>query len=226
VIAVATGAAAAALSVSPVRLRLSGAATGTITITNAGDSAATVDARAAGFAVDRRGRPLVAAQRGPAAAWLRLRPARLVLPPRTTVAVAISSAVPARAAPGDHAAVVLFTTRASRTAGVAVRMRIGVVVFVRVAGRVVHRLELGPVKVRRRMLEATVENRGNVVERTRLRITVMRRGHVVARLRSAKRTLLPHSRGTERFHYPPRLEGWVTARIEAGPARRTMRVRL
>lgn len=225
-IAVATGVAAAALSVSPVRLRLTGAASRTITITNAGDAAATVDARPAGFAVDRRGRPLVAAQRGPAAGWLHLRPARLVLPPRGTAAVAISSIVPAAAPPGDHAAVVLFTTRTSRTAAVAVQMRIGVIVFVRVAGKVVHRLQIGPVRARRHALEATVRNRGNVVEGLRVRITVMRRRHILARLRAPRRTLLPHSRGTERLRYPKRLRGWVTARIEAGNVRRIVRLRL
>jgi hypothetical protein len=226
VIAVATGVAAAALSVSPVRIRLTGAVSRTITVTNAGNAAATVDASAAGFAVDRRGGPRVAAQRSPAAAWLRLRPARFVLAPGTAAAVAISSVIPKGAPPGDHAAVLLFTTGPSRTAGVAIRMRIGVVVFVRVAGKIVHQLELRRVEVRRRVLEATVANRGNVVERTRVLVTVSRSGHVLARLRSARRTFLPHSRGIERIRCPSRLRGWVTARIEAGTIRRTLRVRL
>jgi hypothetical protein len=226
VIAVATGAAAAALSVSPVRIRLTGVASRTIKIRNGGNAAATVDARAAGFAVDGRGRPLVAARRGPAVAWLRLRPRSVVLGPHGAAGVAISVVTPTGASPGDHAAIVLFATRAATTAGVAVRLQVGVVVLVRVPGRIVHRLELGRLRVRQRVLEAVVANRGNVVERTRVRIALSRHNHLLARLSSARRTLLPHSRGTARLRFPTRLRGWFTARLSAGAAHRTVRLQL
>ena len=220
VIAVATGAAAAALSVSPVRIWLTGAASRTITIRNGGNAAATVDARAAGIAVDGR-----------AGRWWRHGAGR---PPRGSacdraascsgrteqLGSAISVVTPTGASPGDHAAIVLFATRAATTAGVAVRLQIGVVVLVRVPGRIVHRLELGRLRVRQRVLEAVVTNRGNVVERTRVRIALSRHNHVLARLSSARRTLLPHSRGTARLRFPTRLRGWFTARLSAGAARR------
>ena len=225
-IAAATGVAAATLSVSPVRVRLTGAEGRTITIANAGNAATTIDTRAAGLAVDRRGRPQVASRRGPAAAWLRLRPRTFVLGPHEVTEVAVSALTPAGATPGDHAAVVLFATRASGAAGVAVRMQIGVVVIVRVAGRIVRRLELGRLSVRQRTLEAAVANRGNVVERMRIRIALTRRGHVVARLRSAPRTLLAHSHGTVRVRYPRRLRGLFVVRISAGAVQRTVRLRL
>lgn len=217
---------AAALSVSPVRIRLTRAASRTITITNAGNASATVDARPAGFVLDRRGKPTIARDRQPAAGWLRLQPPRVVLAPGGTAVVTVSSAAPAGALPGDHPALVLFTTLPPRTAGVAIRMRIGVVVLVRVAGRIVHRLELGSLKVRHRVLELVVANRGNVVERARVRIVLLRRGHVLARLGSVGRTLLPHSRGIERLRCSARLRGWVTARVEMGALRRTFRIRL
>lgn len=225
-IAAATGVAAAALSVSPVRIRLSGASSRTITITNAGDTTAAVEARPASFVLDRRGKPTIARERLEAAGWLHLRPRRLVLAPGGTAVVTVSSAAPAGALPGDHPALVLLTTQPPRAAGVAIRMQIGVVVFVRVAGRIVHRLELGTLRVRRRVLEAVVANRGNVVERTRVRVSLSRGGHVLARLGPVARTLLPHSRGIQRFRYRGRLRGWVTARVEAGTLLRTFRIRL
>jgi len=225
VIAAAAGV-AAALSVSPVRIRLTRAASRTITITNAGNASATVDARPAGFVLDRRGKPTIARDRQPAAGWLRLQPPRVVLAPGGTAVVTVSSAAPAGALPGDHPALVLFTTQPPRTAGVAIRMRIGVVVLVRVAGRIVHRLELGSLRVRRRVIELVVANRGNVAEYARVRIVLLRGGHVLARLGSAGRTLLPHSRGIEHFRHPRRVRGWVTARVEVGALRRTFRLRL
>ena len=217
---------AAALSVSPVRIRVSRAASRTITITNAGNAAALVDARPASFVLDRHGKPTIARERQPAAGWLRLQPRLLMLVPGGTAVVTVSSAAPAGALPGDHPALVLFTTQPPRAAGVAIRMRIGVVVFVRVGGRIVHRLELGALRVRHRVLELVVANRGNVVERTRVRIFLLRGSHVLARLGSDGRTLLPHSQGIERLRCSARLRGWVTARVEMGALRRTFRLRL
>lgn len=223
---VATVGVAAALSVSPVRMRLSGGAGRTITIMNAGRAPVAVNASTASFAVDRIGRPKVARQRRPAEGWLHLQPQRLVLGPGGTAAVTVSSAPPPGALPGDHPALVLFTTQPSRAAGVAVRMRVGVVVFVRVAGRIVHRVELGALRARRGVLELVVVNRGNVAERVHAQIVLLRRGRVLALLGSAGRPLLPHSRGIARFRHSLRLRGWVTARVEAGTLRRTYRIRL
>jgi hypothetical protein len=105
-------------------------------------------------------------------------------------------------------------------------MRIGVVVFVRVAGRIVHRLELAARGVRRHVLEVAVMNRGNVAERRRVRMSLSSKGHLLARRVSARRTWLPHSRGIVRFRYAGRLPRWVTARVEVGALRRTLRIRL
>jgi hypothetical protein len=226
VIAPAAGVAAAALSVTPVHLRLSGASSRTITVTNAGNTAAAVEARPGSFVLDRNGKPTLARERQPAARWLRLQPRRLVLVPGGSAVVTVTAAAPAGALPGDHPALVLLTTRPPRGAGVAIRVQIGVVVLVRVAGRIDHRLELGALRVRRRELEAAVVNRGNVAERVRLRVVLSRRGRFLVRLGSPARTLLPHSRTVERFRYRGRLRGWVTARVEAGTLRRTLRMRL
>jgi hypothetical protein len=224
VIAAAAGVAAAALSVSPVHIRMSGASSRTITITNASNAAAAVEARPGSFVLDRRGKPTIARERQPAAGWLRLRPRRLVLVPGGSAVIIVMSVAPVGALPGDHPALVVLTTQPPRGAGVAIRMQIGVVVFVRVAGRIVHRLELGALRARQHVLEAVVANRGNVVERVRVRVSLSRRGHVLARLGPVARTLLPYSRGIGRFRYRGRLRGWVTARVEAGELRRTFRI--
>ena len=230
-IVAATGVAAAALSVSPVRLRLTRSARRTITIRNTGDAATSIDVRAARFVLDPRGKPVVVPKRK-AEAWLRLRPRRLVLAAGAVAEVTVSSVVAAGARPGDHPALVLLTTQAPRapgvprTRGVTVRMRIGVVVFVRVEGRIVHRLRLGARHVRRRVLEAAVGNPGNVVESARVRVVLSRNGRVLARLRSAIRTFLPHSHAAVRFRCPARVRGRVTVRVEAGAWRGTARIRL
>jgi hypothetical protein len=226
VIAAAAGVAAAALSVTPVHFRLSGASSRTITVTNAGNAAAAVEAQPGSFVLDRRGKPMLARERQPASGWLRLRPRRLVLVPGGSAVVTVTAAAPAGALPGDHPALVLLTTQPPRAAAVGIRVQIGVVVFVRVAGRIVHRLELGALRVRRGMLEAAIVNRGNVVEPVRVRVSLFRGGHVLARLGPVARVLLPHSRGIERFRYRGRVRGWVTARVEAGALRRTFRIRL
>jgi hypothetical protein len=155
-----------------------------------------------------------------------LQPRHLVVAPGGTADVTVTSSAPAGAPSGDHPALVLFTTQPPRGPGVAIRMRIGVVVFVRIAGRIVHRLELRELRVRRRAFEVVVANRGNVVERAHVRIVLLRRGRVLGRLDSAGRTLLPHSRALERFRRSARLRGWMTARVEAGAVQRRFRVRL
>jgi len=224
-IAIATGVAAAALSVSPVHLRLNGMATRTITIRNTGDAASSIDVRAARFALDPRGKPVVLPKRE-AGAWVRLHPGHLVLAAGAVAEVTVSSVVAPHARPGDHPALVLLTTQAPRAPGVAVRLRVGVVVFVRVGGRIVHRLRLVARPVRRRVLEAIVGNSGNVVERAPVRVVLSRNGRVLARLRSATRTFLPDSHAAVRFRCPARVRGPVTVRVEAGVWRGTARIRL
>jgi hypothetical protein len=225
VITAAAGVAAAAISVSPVRVRLSANASRTLTIRNGGNAPAAVDARLAGFVLDRRGKPVIAPRRA-AAGWLRVQPQRILLAPGSAAALTVSSVVPGASGPGDHPALVLLTTHIGRAAPIAIRVRVGVVVFVRVPGRIVHRLELRALRARGRALEAVIANRGNVVERARVRISLWRRGRLLARLGPIVRTLLPHSSGIERFRYHGRLQGWVTARVEAGALRRSFRLQV
>ena len=139
------------LTATPAHVALAGSSRATVRVTNPGLSPVVVDVGRAGFSLDLRGRPKIVA-RGDgraASAWLTVRPARFVLGGRSEPIPHRGLAAPARVEPGDHDALVLLTTRPRRGAGVAVRMRIGIVVVVRAPGRIVRRLALGRLRVRR-----------------------------------------------------------------------------
>jgi hypothetical protein len=224
----------AGLSASPTRLNLSGAARETVRLRNPGAAPVVVDIARAGFALDLRGRPRVLAGATGSAAWLAVRPRRLVLPPLGTGTFTVASTLPKRAEPGDHGALVLLTTRPTGMLGVAVRMRIGIVVTVRVPGTVVHRLRVEGLRVRRtgrtRLLRLVLVNRGNVTEPLRpgrIGVALYRRGRRFAALRVRPRDLLPHTRGIAELPYGGSVRGRVTARIRIdGRQRRALAIRL
>jgi hypothetical protein len=214
-----------ALTATPAHLSLAGSDRSTIRVTNAGRFPVVVEVGRAGFSLDLRGRPRVVPRGGvrAAVAWLTIRPGRFELTAGASRWLTVSSRLPARVEPGDHDALVLLTTRPRRTAGVVVRMRIGVVVVVRAPGRVVRRLELGRLHVRRargaRILELWVANRGNVTEtldRGRVWIS-LRRGSAQTRLQAEGRKLRPRTSGVVQLPYRGALRGWVTARVRIAP---------
>jgi hypothetical protein len=228
------------LAVTPARVALAGTGKASIRITNPGLGAVVVDVARAGFSLDLRGRPHVVARAGPRAAtpWLTVRPGRFVLPAGASRWLIVASRLPRRVEPGDHDALVLLTTRPRRSAGVAVRMRLGVVVVVRAPGRVVRSVAIRGLRVRRagraRTFELVLANRGNVTETidtARLRLVVMRKG-ARARVRAEPRELRPRTNGVVQFRYRGRLAGWMTARVQLAlePGRpiisRTFRVKL
>jgi hypothetical protein len=195
-----------------------------------------VDVSRAGFTRSLRGKPRVRPARG-AATWLRLRPRRFRLAPRAKTTLHVVAVPSRRAAPGDHPAAVLLTTRPLGVRQVRVRLRVGVMVDLRVRGRIVRRLDARGLKVRRsaalRQLELRVVNRGNVTERLPadgLRLSLLRDGRRFASLRPERRELLPHSAGIAVFTYRGRLRGSVQARVELRPpvqgSRRTFSARL
>jgi hypothetical protein len=229
-----------ALTATPARVMLTGSGSATIRIANPGRAPIVVDVTRAGFSLDLRGRPRVLGRGGVGGAdsWLVLQPRRLALRPGDSAALAVAARVPPAAEPGDHDALVLLTTHPQPTAGLAVRMRIGVVVVVRAPGKIVHRLYLRALAVRPagrvRLLELLVVNRGNVTEslgRNRLDVSLVRRGRVEASIAPTARELPPRSSGIVQFAYRGRLRGVVTARVrlssELGrPLLRTFRIRL
>jgi hypothetical protein len=229
-----------ALTATPARVALAGTASAIVRVTNPGTAPVVVDVGRAGFSLDLRGRPKVVARGGPraAAAWLAVRPARFLLGAGATRALIVSSRLPRRVEPGDHDALVLLTTRPRRRGGVAVRMRLGIVVVVRAPGRVVRRLAIGGLRVRRvgaaRVFELRVANLGNVTEslaRGRVRI-VLGHGDTRARVPSLARELRPRTSGFVELRYGGALRGWLTARLlvtsESGRTslRRSFRIKL
>lgn len=217
------------LSASPLRLTLRGASSAAVVVRNPGRRTVLVDVSRAGFTRSLRGRPQVRPASG-AATWLRLRPRRFRLAPRAKTTIHVVAAPPRRAAPGDHPALALLTTRPLGLKHVRIRMRVGVMVVLHVRGRVVRRLDARALSVRRRgtlrLLELRLVNRGNVTERLaadRLRLWLVRRGRRVATLRPIPRELLPHSTGIAVFPYQGRVRGTVLVRVALSPPLRRPR---
>jgi hypothetical protein len=198
-----------ALTVSPSRLALAAGETGTIEIVNRGDARTTVTVSASGLMLGLRGRPRIVLR----PAGIVVRPRRLAVSAGAIATIAVSA--PRGSRPGDRPALVLVSTRGGAH-GVAVGLRIGVVVLVRGAGPVVRRLVPLAVHARGRTLELLLRNAGNVSERLdpgAIRIRLLRRGHVVARPRAEPRELLPHTRGILRLHVARPLRGNAAALV-------------
>jgi hypothetical protein len=219
----------AALTASPARIELAGTGAETIRVTNPARAGATVDASPAGFGLTLRGRPRIVARRDPSVR-VSVSPARISLAPGATASIVVSSKVGAHARPGDHEVLVVLATRRFAGAGVSIRMQVGIVVVVRVAGAVVRRLDVQAAHVRRpRRLDVVLRNGGNVVERigrTTLRIVLRRRGRVLATLRPVPRELLPGARGIVEAAYPSGVRGRVTATVELAGRRAVFPLRL
>jgi hypothetical protein len=205
-----------------------------VRVTNSGAKRVVVDVSRAGYALTLRGRPRIVRTRGArsAAAWLNLQPRRLALPAHTSASLLLFATVPRKAEPGDHDALVLLTTQPSGTARVAVRARLGVIVVVRVPGKIVRRLRLRGLRVARRgghrLLELRVANRGNVAEMlSRIRVSVVRArtGRRLATLAASPREVRPHTQAIVEFRYRRVLRGAVSARvlIPAVPGRSAIR---
>ncbi len=230
-----------ALTAAPARVELTGSGRVAVRVTNSGSKPVVVDASRAGFALSLRGRPRIVKTNGPrsAAPWLRVQPTRFALPARTSATLVVSAKLPRNAEPGDHDALVLLTARPVAGAGVAVRVRLGVLVAVRAPGTVIRHLELGGLRAARRggsrRLELRVANRGNVTETVHgARVTVWRpqTGRRLATAVARRRDLRPRTQGIIEFRFRDPLRGAVKARVvvPAAPGRsalrRTYRIRL
>jgi hypothetical protein len=164
-----------ALAASPSRLVVVAGETRAVALSNVGAAPITVDGAAFRFGLSLRGRPRILLP----TVTVRLAPARFTLAPGTTRLVNVSPR--GRLEPGDAPAVVLFSARGART-GLAVQLRVGVVVLLRGTGVVIHRLVVTGVRRARDALEVVFRNDGNVSERI------------------GGRELLPHTRGIVVLH--------------------------
>jgi hypothetical protein len=106
-------------------------------------------------------------------------------------------------------------------------VRLGVVVVLRVPGKVVHRVKLLGVKLRKigsvRRFTVRIANRGNVAELLGpgrlVEVTLWRRSRLIARVRATPRELLPGSRALVDVLYRGPLRGSLTCRISGGGVR-------
>lgn len=230
-----------AIAAWPARVVVIAPGRATIHVDNPGRDPAVLDVAPSSYALDLRGRPRVGgAGRNATKGWLVVGPAHLAVGAGATARLTVNAVRPRAARPGDHAFVVLLTTRLPSRRKVLARLRIGVVIVVRVPGVVVRRLTLGKLHVRRRgrrvLFELPVANGGNLdewVARRRLEIRLVRQGRVVARLQAEPRRLLALSRGLVEASYAGRLRGRVNAVVElmtprpgVAMLRRTFRLRL
>jgi hypothetical protein len=208
-----------ALTASPSRVELPGSGTQIVEVRNRGAAPIVLDATRAGFTLDLSGHPRVIPVAP--AAWLSVRPKRVALAPGATAKLTIAGRVLHGASPGDHTALLLLSTRAPKNAGVGVRMRLGIVVVLRVPGRVVHRLTVESLRTVGGQLRIALANRGNVTEQLtgrRVVVTVRRGARVLVRLYPSARELLPRSRGVLTVRVPASLRGALTVEVAIRPS--------
>jgi hypothetical protein len=211
------------LSVSPAQVAVVAPGSRRINLRNDGAERVVVDAA-------RR----TLGSQAAAKTWLQVVPARFFLRPGKTAVLTLRVRLPWGAEPGKHHVLVLLTTHPLRNSRVAVHVRLGVRVEVRVPGRIVRRLAWGGLRVHRsrgvRFLFVSVANRGNVTVQLRGRVTasLFRRGQQVVRLRPpARRALLPGARALLTLRYGGRVRGPVTAvvQVRLGPGVRAVKHR-
>jgi hypothetical protein len=199
-----------ALSVSPARLAFAAPGSRRINLRNDGADQVVVDVL----------------RRTVVARWLQISPERVLLRPGRSAVLTLRAEARRNAEPGDHHVLVLLTTRPQHGSRVALRLRLGVRVNVRMPGRIVRRLTLGGVRVHRarrlRFIFVPVVNRGNVTVQLRGHVTasLFRHGDRVARLHLAPRpALAPGARALLALRYAGRVRGPVIAvvQIRMGP---------
>jgi hypothetical protein len=209
------------LGVWPARTVIAGRSPQVVHVRNGGVAPVTIDLSASGFALDLRGSPKVVTSRG-SARWLAIRPKVLEVPVGITKTFTVWPAVPSGARPGDHPALVLLRTRPPGGRSIGVRVRIGVVVDVRIAGKASRRVALRSVRVirrgSRREVAVAVANLGDVTETSAgVRLELWAGGRRFARLQARPRELLPHSRGLLEFVYAGNRSGVVRALVVVRP---------
>ncbi|HEY8644776.1 MAG TPA: hypothetical protein VIL77_02740 [Gaiellaceae bacterium] len=209
-----------ALSVSPAHLALTAGGKATVHIGAVSRGQLLLRASVAGLALDPRGRPQIVSRRD-AATWLTVRP-RTISAGKTGATFVVTSRRPSSARPGDHTAIVLLTATAAAGKGIAIGMRVGLVVTVRVGGRSIRRVEVVAARIRQapggagRLIAVTVANRGARIESiggARLAVTLLRRGRVIGCFRVARRPLLPYTRAVVTIRCRAVVRGVLVARV-------------
>jgi hypothetical protein len=212
------------LAASPARLVLSGSAMSAVTLTNGSGRPIALSAAVLDFEIREDGTVEVAPSRRPAGSarsWLTVSPGATSIPAGGSVEFRVRATVPRGATPGDHHALVSFTTRPSGTDAVGVSTRLGVTTVVRVPGVLRRSIAITGLQALRRTLVVGVRNAGTVLERLgRGRVTVvLRRGATTRRLSAPAATLLPGRRAALALQLPKLPSGRYAASVRVASAR-------
>jgi hypothetical protein len=224
----ATGAGAGSaftLSVTPTQLILIGSSKGTFTVRNPSKSAIPLTATIGNYIIKPNGRVVVDPKLPPkrsAKRWLTISPKRFTVKANGTFELKVRSHPGRKAGPGDHHALVLFTTKPSAKGKVLVRTRIGVGVLVRVKGKLKRRLAIASLSATRskHTLRLVIANRGNINERLlkhRVSLALVQGKRTVQKLWAPPRQILPQSRTVYSLSYRSGLKGKLKAIVIVRP---------
>jgi hypothetical protein len=213
------------LAVNPTQLVLVGAAKGAYTVRNPTNNTIALTATVGNYAVKPNGTVVVEPKVPPklsAKHWLSISPTSLKLKAHANAVLNVTSHPAKHSSPGDHHALVLFSTTPKGTSKVLVRTRIGVMTLVRIKGKIERKLVIGRPSVvkRKHQLQLVLNNRGNINERLLKRHVgvALEQGHrVLEKLWGPPRDILPRSRGVYRFPYRNGLNGKLTAVVTVRP---------
>jgi hypothetical protein len=214
-----------ALAVDPTQLVLVGAAKGQFTLRNPSSNPLKLNATIGNYVIKPNGVFVVNPKLPPARSakrWVSISPKQFTIKPRGNFILKVRSHPGRKAGPGDHHALVLFTTTPSGKGKVLVRTRIGVAVLVRVKGKIKRRVLIGGLSAVRskHQLRLILANRGNINERL-LRHTVsvaLKQGsRTVQTLWAPPRDILPHSRSIYGLPYRRALKGTYSAIVKVRP---------
>ena len=213
------------LAVFPTQLILVGAAEGTYTVRNPTAKPISLSASIGNYTIKPNGKAVVNPKvppKGSAEHWLAISPKSFQLKPHASAVLNVRSHPGKHAGPGDHHALVLFTTAPSGKGRVLVRTRIGVTALVRVRGKIKRKLVIGGVSATRRkhQLRLILNNRGNINERLpkqSVRVVLKKGQRTLQRLSAPPRDMLPHSRSVYGLPYRHGLKGTLTATVTVRP---------
>jgi len=213
------------LAVDPTQLVLVGATEGSYTVRNPTGKPVSLNASIGNYTITPKGKAVVNPKvppKGSAKHWLTISPKSFQLKAHASAVLTVRSHPGKHAGPGDHHALVLFTTAPSGKGKVLVRTRIGVTALVRVRGKIKRKLVIGGVSAARRshQLRLVLRNRGNINERlprNSVRV-VLKKGHrTLQRLSAPARDMLPRSRSVYGLPYQHGLSGTLTAIVTVRP---------
>lgn len=218
------------VSVTPTNLVILAGQSGDLTLTNPDQAAATYDLRIGNYEIRPDGSVRIDPKEPPSRSardWLKVSPTTVQLAAGASTTLHITSRRVSTAAPGDHHALVLISSRPEATpSGVAVRARVGIGVIVRVPGDIIRKvIAARPYVVTSagsRSVRVKLTNRGNVNERFltgQIRMQVLQGHRVIARLRARPQSILPGTSGVISLPYRGRVHGLLRVVVSIRLAR-------